>query len=208
MNMNYINIVKELQPFLILFMAIITFFYTTRNIYLVWGDKVYTSIEITSVINSATYISSIIVENLKNKPIIIKGVYLKIANQYDLEIVEYYDNPLILKPLEAIQINQKDVSFYSMGMKIVNIENLLLNPKVSKKVALLTTQGLIEEKGKIIIKNHPMLQMLKGKAGVITPREAGENKEVYEGIVDNLPVYSYFRITILRFASYLYKKYR
>ena len=52
-----------------------------------------------------------------------------------------------------------------------------------------------------------MFQMLKGKVGVIVPREAGENKEVYEGIFDNLPVYRYFRITILRFASHVYKKY-
>ncbi len=162
-----------------------------------------------STINHSTCLRGLIIENLKNRPVIILEIYLKIANRYYVEIANYeYDDPLILKPLEATQIKLPNVSFYSIGMKIVEIENLLNNRKVSKKIVLVTTKGLIEEKGKIRIKDHPISQMLQKKAAVIMPRTNPDDMRMCKETISDLPVYNCFRLTILRFACYLYEKYR
>lgn len=85
------------------------------------------------------YISSITLENLKDKATIIFEIYLRLGYNNFLLIEEFNDAPLILKPFEVYFKEYDPVLFYTINMDKMVINENLHNP--NRKVILFTNEG-------------------------------------------------------------------
>lgn len=87
------------------------------------------------------YISELTLENLKDRATVIFSIYLKIGNNNFLEIENFENSPLILKPFEVYSAKYGAVQFYLEGVDYIRINNLLGDDKIKKYVLLSTTDG-------------------------------------------------------------------
>jgi hypothetical protein len=88
-----------------------------------------------------TYISSLTLENLKDRATVIFDIYLKLGNNNYLQIESFENSPLILKPFEVYHKEYDPVLVYSEGVDTIQINKLLNDDKVKKFVLLSTTDG-------------------------------------------------------------------
>ena len=71
------------------------------------------------------YVSSIVLENLKDRSITIFSIYLQVGRPYHVELDNFKDAPLILKPFETFHKDYGPIEFYEFTMKKVEINALL-----------------------------------------------------------------------------------
>lgn len=124
-----------------LIISIIALIYTVRAFWLKKWDKYripHSSFPSSSIESWNSYVSSLTIENLKDKPLIIFGIYLKFWNNIFLEIEEFEKKPHIIPAFEAHQFNYWSVIYYSAWTKKVNIEELFKNKKIKKKFIIET----------------------------------------------------------------------
>lgn len=87
------------------------------------------------------YVSSIILENLKDRSITIFAIYLQVGRPYHVELDNFEDAPLILKPFETFRKEYGPIEFYAFNMKKVKMDALLDSNNVRKRLVLSTSQG-------------------------------------------------------------------
>lgn len=98
-----------------------------------------------------TYVSNITLENLKDKAVVIFGIYLKLSNRVTLEIEDLKKKPLILKPFEAINIEYDPVHFYGYSDCQISLNKLFASGSLKNKLVLATTGGRLVVKRDIPI---------------------------------------------------------
>ncbi|OGO91954.1 MAG: hypothetical protein A2Y17_02570 [Clostridiales bacterium GWF2_38_85] len=140
---------------------------------------------------SDKYISSITLENLKDKAVAILQIYLKIGNSYYLQLEDHQISPLIIKPFEVYQKNFNPVLFYSVNCNRIKINDLLDNKKIPKRIILYTTSGPYKVKS-FINTNHLLAQLFKNHwTADIIPRRLTFEKRSYGNNVNFLVVLRY-----------------
>lgn len=87
------------------------------------------------------YVSNILIENIKDRSTTIFDIYLKVGHSIYIHLVEFDENPLILKPYETYQKQFGPIEFYGFNLRKVNINDLLANPKLKKRLVLSTSDG-------------------------------------------------------------------
>lgn len=138
-KLNY-NSVTLLISIVALIISIIALFYTIISYLLKRGNKIRCDISTISTIETdEKYISSITLENLKDKATIIFDIHLRIGYNNFLLIEEFNSAPLILKPFEVYYKEYDPILFYTVNMDKMIINDNLYNPK--KKIILSTTDG-------------------------------------------------------------------
>jgi hypothetical protein len=156
------DLVNLLVPY---FTTILTFIATKiawTNYRLTKNFNIAVSFPILSSWNSAHCISELLIENRKNIPCIILGIFVKINHNYTIELKDFETEPMILKPLEAIHVKLERVSFYTIGNKIVEVDNLFDYRSNKIEIIFRTTKGWIKAKSKIF--SLPAeVKMLKNK---------------------------------------------
>jgi hypothetical protein len=99
------------------------------------------------------YIKNITIENLKDKAVVIYGIYLRLASNCYLVLEALDADPLILKPFEAYTKEYDPVDFYSMSMKTLDLRQMLKAERINKiRIVLSTGEGLYHVKRSIRIK--------------------------------------------------------
>lgn len=154
-----------------LIISFIALQYTVRTFWLKAGDKVRFSYSVASSIEAEDkYISSITLENLKDKALVIFEIHLKLANGLYLELEKYEDAPLVVDPFGVFQKNYDPVIFYSSNTNRVKLDHLLDSHKSRPHVVLSTTNG--RQKVKANIPRWTPLGEYFGNvyAGIIQPR--------------------------------------
>jgi hypothetical protein len=138
-NENIISLLVSISALLI---SIIALFYTIRAFILKSGQKFRCDIGITSSIDcSDKYISSITLENLKDRASVIFSVYIRYGLNNYLLIEDFSNSPLILKPFEVYYKEYDPILFYSLGVDITNLDKLIDDTKVKNRIVLATTNG-------------------------------------------------------------------
>lgn len=138
-NFNY-NTVTLLISIVALLISIIALFYTIVTFLLKQGNKIRCDLSTMSTIETEEkYISSITLENLKDKATVIFEIYLRIGYNNYLLIEDFSDSPLILKPFEVYYKEYDPVLFYTISMDKMIVNDHIYNPK--RKVILSTTDG-------------------------------------------------------------------
>lgn len=137
------NIISLIVSIIALAIAIIALIYTVRTFLLKSGQKFRCDIGTTNSFDSTeSYISSITLENLKDKAAVIFSIYVRYGLNNYLLIEEFGNSPLILKPFEVYYKEYDPVLFYSLGTKVAKIEKFIQQKnKVKTRIIIATTRG-------------------------------------------------------------------
>ena len=129
--------------FLSLIISLLALWITWKMFWLKSWDK-YKVIGYTSrwsIENSDTYISSITIQNLKDKPLVVFKIYFKLWYNLFIELEDFEDKPLIIKPFEVYQWNYWPILFYSDAwFKKFNVNKLFKDEKVKNNIILETIE--------------------------------------------------------------------
>jgi hypothetical protein len=87
------------------------------------------------------YISSLVIENQKDRAITIFSIYLKIGHNYYVQIENFEDKPLVLKAYESYHRDFDPLVFYEVSMTRVKIDELLKDKKIRKQLVVSTSNG-------------------------------------------------------------------
>ena len=162
-----INLISVPLSLLALLVGFVALWYTIKMFYMKKGIDVRCSYSVCSSIEcDDRYVSNFILENRKDKSIVIFHTYLKLGHNYYLELENFENEPLIIKPFEVYKKNFDPLLFYSVSMKRINLDRLFDNKKVKKKILLYTTEGIYEVKAHINMR-HPMSLFFKNYATAI-----------------------------------------
>ncbi|MBI3775178.1 MAG: hypothetical protein HY273_06440 [Gammaproteobacteria bacterium] len=122
--------------------SVIAVVYTVRTYLLKSGANVRASFGMcSSVTCEDQYVSSVTLENLKDRAIVIFKIHLRIGHNYYLEIEEFGEEPLILRPFEAYQKEYGPIDLYSINMNRIDLNALLEDQKINKRIVLSTSDG-------------------------------------------------------------------
>ncbi len=162
-----------------LVVSIIALVYTAKTYFLKAGANIRGSYTICSnVACEDKYISSVTLENLKDRAIVVFRIWLKLGHNYYIEIDDFEDVPLILRPFEAFRKDYDPIDLYLASATRVLMNSLLDRRKIKKRLVLATSDGKyvvrtwIKHWDPVIdfFKNHmtavirPMRSRYKGKA--------------------------------------------
>lgn len=129
---------KELAPLI----AIIALYFAVRNYRRKSGTYIRGQFCITSTVYAEDkYIGSIILENFKDRPVIIFKIFIKLGHNYYIEMNDFEDDPKILKSYESFAYNYDPVDFYSLNMNRIKLNRLFESKKSKIKIVLSTSQG-------------------------------------------------------------------
>lgn len=169
-NQTIINMISLPISLMAFFVAFISLIYTIRLFYMKKGIDVRCSYSIRSSIECEdSYIGDFILENRKDKSIVVFQTYLKIGHNYYLELENFEDNPLIIKPFEVYTKKFDSILFYSVSMKRIKLDKLINNQRIKKKIILFTTNGKYEVKAHINLTNPFVLSFKNYLTAVIFP---------------------------------------
>ena len=133
-----------------LVISLIALIYTVRTYLLKSGNNIRGSFgTCSSIACEDKYISNIVLENTKDKSSVIFAIYLKISNNNYLEIENFKENPLILKPFEVYSKEYDPIEFYSVSDSRIKIDKLIDNKKVKKQLILSTTDGMYKVSSRV-----------------------------------------------------------
>ncbi|MDT8339756.1 MAG: hypothetical protein RQ763_11235 [Sulfurimonas sp.] len=166
-NKDIINIISLPLSLLAFIVGFATLIYTIKMVSMKKGIDVRCSYSLCSSIECEDkYISDFILENRKDKSIVLFQIYLKLGHNYYLELEDFEHAPLIIKPFEVYSQSFDPLLSYSVSMKRIKLDKLFDNPKVKKKILLYTTEGVYEVKAHINM-SHPISLFFKNYATAV-----------------------------------------
>lgn len=95
------------------------------------------------------YVSSLTLENLKDRAVVIFQILLEVDRGYFIELEDRESEPLILGPFEAFHREYEPIDRYSVNMSRIRMDGLLADQKVRKRLVLATSQGRYNITGNI-----------------------------------------------------------
>jgi hypothetical protein len=125
-----------------LIISIVALIYTVKTFILKSGLKIRCNLTTCSTVDcNDIFISSITLENIKDRATVIFKIYLRLARNVYIEIEDFSSKPLILKPFEVYYKEYDPILFYSSGDNFVKIDHLIDNKKIKRNIVLSTTDG-------------------------------------------------------------------
>jgi len=93
------------------------------------------------------YVSNIVLENVKDRPVVIFKIFLLVGRNYYIELDDFDEEPKILKPYEVYSKQYDPVDFYSANMKHIKLNKLIDYTNMRPQIVLSTSHGkyVIEE---------------------------------------------------------------
>ncbi|SET69776.1 hypothetical protein SAMN05216412_11326 [Nitrosospira multiformis] len=87
------------------------------------------------------YVSNVLLENLKDRPVTVFSIYLRIGHNYYLEVENFEETPLLLRAYETYQKEYGPIQFYGINFNRMNLSSLLDDDSVKKRLVLSTSDG-------------------------------------------------------------------
>lgn len=150
-DFTFSDIVSILVGLLSLFVSVIVLLITYKTWKLKSGNSVRAMYGITSSIAAdGPYVSKVIVENLKDKELIIFAIYLKYGTNIYIDLLDidnHYDRyHHILPPLSTRVFELGAPIYYHSSAREVDVEKLLRFDRYNGEIILLTNNGKIKAK--------------------------------------------------------------
>ncbi len=135
--------ISAINSIVALIVSIIALVYTIKTYLLKSGANVRASFGMcsSSVSCEDQYVTTVTLENLKDRAIVIFKIYLKIGHNYFLEVEDFGKDPLILKPFEAFKKEYDSIDLYSINMNRISLNKLFDDKKIKKRIVLSTSDG-------------------------------------------------------------------
>ena len=125
-----------------LIISIIALVYTAKTYLLKSGAYIRGLYSICSSIScDDKYVHHITLENLKDRAVVIFKIYLQVGHNYFIEIDDFEDSPLILRPFEVFKKEYDPIDLYSIGMGRILLNDLLDDKSAKQKIVLSTSEG-------------------------------------------------------------------
>lgn len=129
-------------PILGLVVAFIGLIFAIRNYLRKSGRKMRGNFQTASSIESNDqYISTITIENMKDRGVTIYAIYLRIGHNHFIELENFGDKPLVLKAYETYHKEFGPIQFYGFNMRRFRLNELLLDRRAKKRLVLSTGDG-------------------------------------------------------------------
>ncbi|MBH9576255.1 hypothetical protein I7X39_04965 [Inhella sp. 1Y17] len=88
------------------------------------------------------YVSSVVIENLKDRAVSIYAVYLKVGHSYFIRIEDFQGGPpLILRPFETWHKEYGPIDHYTVSSKRIAMNSVLADQRAKRTLVLSTTEG-------------------------------------------------------------------
>lgn len=124
--------------------SVIALIFTVMAFWLKKGAKITGYINFCSSIESDDdYPAGIILENNKDKAIVIYKIFVRFGFNCYLLVENFGTKPLIIPAFETYKKEYEPIVSYSMSMRRVSINNLINNNKLKRKIYLSTSEGKI-----------------------------------------------------------------
>lgn len=68
---------------------------------------------------SQNFISKVVLENCKDRPVIIYSIYLNIGLNYYIRLEDFNESPIILKPYEVLERSYGPILFYTNNISLL-----------------------------------------------------------------------------------------
>lgn len=94
-----------------------------------------------SVETDDQHISSIIIENLKDRAVTIFAIYLRVGHNYYVEIEDFKDKPLVLRAFETWHKEYGPIEFYGVSARRISMNLLFDDKHAEKRIVLSTSDG-------------------------------------------------------------------
>lgn len=128
-----------------------------------------------SVDTNDPYVCEVLLENLKDRSVVIFGIYLWLDHGYYLCLEEFAEDPLIVSPFEVVKRKFGPIDGYNFNMRRLKIDELLGNRRRTK-IMLSTADGMITVKKPIFV-DKPVYQWFKNHLIV----EIGVDRMTFRG---------------------------
>ena len=113
-----------------------------------WNDRRKSGVSIrgsfrtcSSVSCNDEYVSTLIIENLKDRAVTIFAIYLKIGNGAYIQLENLEENPVILRPFETYKRDYGPIAFYEFNLYRLSLSALFKDDKFKKQLVLSTSGG-------------------------------------------------------------------
>lgn len=87
------------------------------------------------------HISSLVVENLKDRAVTIFAIYLRVGHNFYIEIEDFEDKPLVLRAFETWHKEYGPIEFYGINGKRIAMNSLFDDKRAQKRIVLSTSDG-------------------------------------------------------------------
>lgn len=196
---------KDLLPFIAISVSLVALYFAVRNYRRKSGIHIRGQFGIiSSAYAEDKYVSSITLENFKDRSVIIFKIFLRIGSNYYIEIDDFESEPKILKSYESFTNNYGPVDFYSCNLNRIKLNKLLDSKKAKLNIVLSTSHG------KYVVKEwidrwDPVFDFFRNHmTACIIPMKPAENSGYFgsdfkylvklhteDGYKKTIPVYSY-----------------
>ena len=137
------DLITAMTSLAALIIAIIALIYTVKTYLLKSGTQIRGTYSYCSDRTSyEPYINTVTIENMKDKPVVVLGIYLKLGFNHYLLLEDFSKVPLILNPFEAIKREYDALAFYQIGISNQFIMKMtFFNHDHKNRLVLRTTRG-------------------------------------------------------------------
>lgn len=87
------------------------------------------------------HISSLVVENLKDRAVTIFAIYLRVGHNFYIEIEDFEDKPLVLRAFETWHKEYGPIEFYGINGKRIAMNPIFDDKRARKRIVLSTSDG-------------------------------------------------------------------
>jgi hypothetical protein len=87
------------------------------------------------------FVSEVILENVKDRAVPIFGIYPRLGYSYYLEVEDFEDGPLLLRPYETYRKGFGPIEFYGINDNKIDLNDLLSNQRIKKSLFLSISDG-------------------------------------------------------------------
>jgi len=87
------------------------------------------------------FVSSVTVENLKDRTLTIYAIYIQLSVNYYVLLKDFKNMPYSLKPYESLHLEFGPIQFYSINTNAIDLNPLFADDKVKKRIVLSTSDG-------------------------------------------------------------------
>lgn len=94
-----------------------------------------------SVAADDQHISSVSVENLKDRAVTIFAIYLRVGHNYFIEIEDFEDSPLVLRAFETWHKEYGSIEFDGINARRISMNPLFDDKRAKKRIVLSTSDG-------------------------------------------------------------------
>jgi hypothetical protein len=136
------TLIPPFLSILAIFVSSVALGFAAKNFYMKRGTKLSGQFSFVSSADCEDrYVSHILLENQKERSIVIFEILLQIGPNIYLEIENFEKSPLILRPYEVYRKDYEPIEFYSVNLRRVEVNRLISDTRVRKRIVLSTSNG-------------------------------------------------------------------